>query len=339
VILFVVRRLLLAISTILAVSFGAFVAFGTSFDPSGPLAASPDAAAHRARELVQAHYHLTDPILSRYVRWLGGFFDHGFGTTVSLNVGGSPPRFITEGDPIGPQLMHAAGISAQLVGAALVLVLLGSALIGTFSAQRHRYRSDVGVRVFAYLGAAVPTFLIGDLLARAIVGNSVTVTAGTRQFPAAGSVFLLGPPTGGAVDWLRHMTLPVIALAIGLVGVYSRYVRSSMLVALDQPYVMTARAKGLPERRVLYRHALRNSLIPLTSALTLEIGAVIGASIAVDGVFATGGLASMFLEAVGRSDPFEMTALVVTTAGLVCVFMFVGDVLVALLDPRIRAAA
>jgi peptide/nickel transport system permease protein len=90
---------------------------------------------------------------------------------------------------------------------------------------------------------------------------------------------------------------------------------------------------------VLYRHALRNSLIPLVSALTLELGAVIGASIAVDGVFGTGGLASMFLEAVGRSDPFEMTALVVVTAGVVCLFMFVGDLLVAALDPRVRTAA
>ena len=203
--------------------------------------------------------------------------------------------------------------------------------------RRRRYRADVASRVFAYLGAAVPTFLIADLLARAIVGNRPTITAG-QQVPAAGSVFLLGPPTGGLVNWLQHMTLPVVALAIGLVGVYSRYVRSSMLVTLGRPYVTVARAKGLPESRVLYHHALRNSLIPLVSALTLELGAVIGASIAVDGVFGTGGLASMFLEAVGRSDPFEMTALVVVTAGVVCLFMFVGDLLVASLDPRIRAA-
>ena len=134
------------------------------------------------------------------------------------------------------------------------------------------------------------------------------------------------------------MTLPVLALAIGLIGVYSRYIRSAMVVELREPYVMVARAKGLSERRVLVRHALRNSLIPFTSLLSLELGGVIGASIAADAVFATGGLASTFLGALARADPFELTALFVMTAVVVCVFMFVGDALVGVLDPRTRTA-
>ena len=324
---YLTRRLLLAASTVAAVSFGAFVAFGLSFDPSGPLAAAPTPAAHRARALVQDHYHLKGPIVARYGLWVRSLVRHGFGSTVSIDVGGDPPHFLSPGTPIGPRVRHAAGISAELVGVALALVLAFSALVGTVSAQRRRLRLDVSSRALAYVGAAIPTFLMGDLLRRAIA---------PEQAAGGSSWFLLGPPSGGFVDWLRHMTLPALTLAVGLVGVYSRYVRSSMLVALGQTYVTVARAKGLREGRVVVRHALRNSWIPVISVLSLELGGVIGASIAADGVFGTGGLASVFLDALGRGDPFMLTALVVMTAAIVCLFTFVGDSLVGALDPRLR---
>jgi binding-protein-dependent transport system inner membrane component len=118
---------------------------------------------------------------------------------------------------------------------------------------------------------------------RAIVGD-VTETrtfGGPPQFVQHG-VFLVGPPTGGFLDWFRHMTLPAVALALGLVGIDSRYVRTAMLVSLGEQYATVARAKGLSERRVVFRHALRNSLVPFTSLLSLEMGGVIGASLAAD---------------------------------------------------------
>jgi glutathione transport system permease protein len=331
---YLVRRLLLALSIVGAVSFAAFVGFGLSFDPSYPLHGNP-----RAQAIVRSHYDLQGPILPRYWHWLTGVFHHGFGTTVSTDVGGAPPHFLTYGDPIWPQVWRASSITAQLVGASLVLVILGSAAVGTIAAQRRRFRLDVSSRVVAYVVGAVPTFLISDLLLRAIVPHTSFVVIGGRyQISSHGSWFVLGPPTGGAVDWFRHMTLPVLALAIGLIGIYSRYIRSAMIVALREPYVMVARAKGLPERRVLVRHALRNSLIPFTSLLSLELGGVVGASIAADAVFGTGGLASTFLGALARADPFELTALFVMTGVVVCTFMFVGDALVGVLDPRTRAA-
>jgi len=146
--------------------------------------------------------------------------------------------------------------------------------------------------------------------------------------------FLLGPPTGGVVDWLRHLFLPAVTLSLGLIGLYSRYLRSAMAVELGRPYVTVARAKGLTERRVLLRHALRNSLVPVTALMTLELGGIVGASIAADGVFGTGGLASEFLGALGHADPFELTAIVVMSAVVVCGFTLAGDLLVGLLDPR-----
>jgi glutathione transport system permease protein len=330
---YLLRRLLFTASVVVAVSFAAFVGFGLSFDPAYPLVLD-----FRKHAFVAAYYHLNDPILSRYWHWLTGIFHHGFGSTVSVDVGGAPPHFLSYGEPIGPLVLNAAAITAELVGAALVLVLLGSALVGTISAQRQRFRADVSLRFLAYLGAAVPTFLIGDLIRRAVVTHYIAVFIGGKYVVSSqGSWFVLGPPTGGFVDWFRHMTLPVLVLALGLIGIYARYVRSAMIVTLSQPYVWAARAKGLPESRVVVRHALRNSLIPVTSLLSLELGGVIGASLAADAVFNAGGLASVFFSSLNRSDPFELTALLVTTAVVVCVFMFLGDALVGVLDPRTRA--
>ena len=332
---YVLRRLLIAALTVLTVSFAAFVGFGLSFDPAYQIVGN-----HERHAFVVAYYHLGDPILSRYWRWLTGLFQHGFGTTVSLDVMGTvPPRLGTPGTAIGPAILRAAANTAELVGTALVLVLAGSAFVGTIAARRHRFHADVSVRLLAYLGAAVPTFLIGDLLRRVIVPHEeFRLVPGGFSVTSHGSWFVLGPPAGGFVDWVRHMVLPVTALALGLIGIYARHVRSSMIVALGEPYVQVARAKGLPERRVVVRHALRNALIPLTSLLSLEIGGVIGASIAVDAVFLTGGLASTFLGALAAADPFFLTALLVMTAVVVSVFAFLGDALVGLLDPRTRAS-
>jgi ABC-type dipeptide/oligopeptide/nickel transport system permease component len=327
---FVLRRVVLTASVLVAVSFAAFVGFGLSLDPSYPLYAKPQEQA-----IVRAHYHLQDPILSRYARWVAGFVQHGFGTTVSTDVGGAPPRLRSPGEPIGPQLLHAAGITAALLALALVFVALGSGAVGVFASQRRRYRADTGVRAAAYVGAAVPTFLLGDLVVRAVHPNVTgRYVGGHFVFASTNGWFLLGPPGGGIVGWLRHLFLPAAVLALGLIGVYARYLRSAMAVELAKPYVTVARAKGLTERRVLVRHALRNSLVPVTALITLELGGIVGASIAADGIFGTGGLASVFLGALGHADPFELTAIVVMSAVVVCGFTLAGDVLVGLLDPR-----
>jgi peptide/nickel transport system permease protein len=332
VIAYVLRRLCLAGSIVVAVSLAGFVGFGLSFDPAFSLVTAPS-----KRAFVRAHYHLNDPILSQYWRWVRGLFSHGFGTTISTDVTGTvPPRLGSAGAPIGPVVWHAAAITFELVGSALVLVIVGSTVVAAVSARRRRFRPDLAARSLAYLGAAVPTFLVGDLLVHAINPQYAQVVVGGRTtLTSTGSWFVIGPPTGGFVNWLRHMTLPVAALAVSLIGIYARYLRSAIASTLAEPYVAVARAKGLSERQLMLHHVLRNSLIPFTSLLSLEIGAVIGASLAADAVFNLGGLASTFLGAVNSADPLELTALFVTTAVVVSAFTLLGDVLVGLLDPRV----
>jgi peptide/nickel transport system permease protein len=333
---YLARRVLLAVTALFAVSFAAFVTFGLSFDPTYPMRIDPD---QRPRHVVLRVYHLSDPILERYWLWLKGFFTHGFGSTVSLSVDlfPSPGHITSPGQPIGPALLHGAGITLQLVAYALVLTVIGSVAVGTYSARHPYVRFDVP-RFVTYIAASMPTFLIAYLLRRALAGKVTSTIVAGQVHVSNSSFFKVGAPTGGILDWLQHMTLPAFALAIGLTGIYARYIRTAMLVSLGEQYTTVARAKGLPERRVVLRHALRNSLVPVASLLSLELGAVVGASLAADAVFGLGGLAQAFLTGLAAADPFQMTALVVVAAGVVAIFLVVSDVFIGLLDPRIRVS-
>jgi ABC-type dipeptide/oligopeptide/nickel transport system permease component len=312
---YVVRRFVLIASLVLGISFGSFVSFGLSFDPTYPLVLGGRHSPERVALI--AKYHLHDPILYRYWLWFEGLFTHGFGTTVlggfAFGVGGE----------IGPAVWTAAGVTAQLIAAALVLVVGGSVLVGAIGAQWPDSVLDATLRLLAYVAWSMPTFLVGVLLVRWLGPKG--------WFPS-------GTPGGGLVLWVRTMALPAVTLSLGLIGIYSRYVRSAMLVALQQPYAVVARAKGLPERRVVLRHALRNSLAPFVSVLSLEFAAVVGASLVTDYVFHMGGLAELFLDSLTLADPFAMTAILVVTGGIVAVFMFLTDLALGWLDPRARAA-
>ena len=235
--------MILAASAVVAVSFAAFVTFGLSLDPTYPLRQDPD---QHPRQVVLRYYHLSDPILSRYWRWAKGVLEHGFGQTVSLQTTGAPLHVASPGTPIGPAVWHGAGITAQLVAFSLVLTVLGSIAVGTYSARRPYARVDAP-RLASYLAASMPTFLIAYLLKRAIVGNVTFVRTftGGLQFQQHG-VFLVGPPSGGFVDWFRHMTLPALALALGLIGIYARYVRTAMIVSLGEQYTTVAARRGCP---------------------------------------------------------------------------------------------
>jgi peptide/nickel transport system permease protein len=312
---YAVRRVVLIASIVWAISFGAFVSFGLSFDPTYGFVFETSAQAREYRRQLIAQFHLHDPILTRYWLWLEGFFRHGFGHTVL------PGRSFPTGE-IGPAVWSAAGVTAQLVATGLVLVVAGSVVIGAIGARWPGTPLDAALRLLAYASWSVPTFLVGVLLVRWL---------GPTGW------FYGGPPGGGFVHWVRTMTLPAITLSVGLVGVYSRYVRSAMLVSLGQPYAVVARAKGLSERQVLFRHVLRNSLIPFVSALSLEFAGVVGASLATDYVFDMRGLADLFLESLAQADPFAMTAILVAIGAVVAFFILLADLAVGWLEPRARA--
>ncbi len=313
---FLVRRLGLGALVVAALSFLSWLIFVPALNPLWRYFGNPNAPEAVA---MAKRAHLHDPLLVRYWLWVKGLFTgQGFGRTV------------VDQTPIGTALRITLEHTGELLGFSLVVIVLVSVLLAAVEARRRDSPLDVGLRATSYLVWSVPTFLLALWL--------------IHGFAAAPSSWHLaqfvqeGPPTslGNA---FQRLALPSLAVALGFVGVYSRYLRSSLLVSLNEPYAWVARGKGLSEGAVIRRHALRNALVPFTTAMTLDFGAIFGATIAVDFVFNLGGLAGLVYNGVvNLADPFLIEAAIVVTAAIVVVAGIVGDVVCALLDPRIRLA-
>ena len=335
---FAVRRLLLSAGVLLAVSLGTFVFIATRFTPTCYSRYSTGAIPTLASTPGQATALWWD--------WLKGVpSGHSFGQVCGSNIGA----------PLWPALGH----TAALLAATALLVVVFSLVLGTVAASRAGSALDVGVRGFAYAAWAIPAFVLALGLQSVFnwAGQHYGFHAfGTTGWPGSclgqGGVVLprslCGPaPTGFtyAADVLRHLVLPSVALAVAFIGIHSRYLRSALLVALAAPYTTTARAKGLPERLVVLRHALRNSLATFTSALLLDFGAIFGAAMAVDWVFQFNGLGTLFITEVagfGAGDsartlnPYAIEALLTLAALFVIASSFIAEVAIAAFDPRGR---
>jgi peptide/nickel transport system permease protein len=144
--------------------------------------------------------------------------------------------------------------------------------------------------------------------------------------------------TGPFFSWdrLQHITLPVITIATISFAVYSRYMRASMLDVINSDYVRTARAKGVPEWRVVSRHIVRNALIPLVTIAALDVGAILGGAIVTESIFNIYGMGFFFLDALNRSDLYPVMAYLMVTAVFIILFNLIADVMYGVLDPRIR---
>lgn len=319
---YIARRFLLAVSMVWAVSFGAFVLFGLSFDPTWGYNLCLTSQCKIQRAAIVAAYHLHAPILYRYWLWLTGVFQHGFGTapsTASVTAASVHP-----GPPIGSALWPAARVTAELLGSALVLTAVLSVVVGVLAARFSGSPLDWLLRLLTYVLWSMPAFLVGALLVRGLGGVHW---------------FNFGHVDGGFGGWLRWMSLPALTLSLALVGLQARYIRSGMIDELGRPYAVVARAKGLRERRVLLRHALPNSLPPVISLLALELSAVVGAALAIEYVYRMPGLAAYFFGSMNASDPFVLTAILVVIATVVATASFLADVAIGWLDPRVRIAA
>jgi peptide/nickel transport system permease protein len=310
------RRLFVGAIVILLVSFGTFWFFATNF--YGPAYGGG--------------------VFALWWSWLRGLWSgRSFGHVFS---GTSVPQ-------LGPALAH----TVVLLGATLLLVLVLSVLLATFAAAKAGSAIDVALRISSYAAWSVPAFLLA-LIAQTVFAW-LDRSAGIHPFPLFGWAgycppaisggFFNGPCSAGsglgyAGSVARHVVLPAAVLATSFIGLHSRHLRSSMLVALRSPYTTTARAKGLPERQVVLRHALRNSLATFVSSLLLDFASLFGAALAVDWVFKLGGLGTLFITEIADPliDPNQVTSLLFITALLVLASSLLSDIVVGMLDPRIR---
>ncbi len=310
---FVLRRLLAMVFVMFAVSLLTFVVFFIipGGDPAIRMAGKNPTPQIIAA--IESEWGFNDPLYVQY------------GNMMSKVFGGDLISYDARVDVIDQIVDRLPRTLALAIGAAIIWLVLGIAL-GLFSAVRAGGFTDRVLTVLALVGISMPVFWVG-----ALMNYYLGYRAGL--FPAGGYV----PFGESAWQWLYHLIMPWTALALLFIGVYSRILRSNVLDTINEDYVRTARAKGLTERRVLLRHVLRNSLIPVITLWGLDLGIVLGGgAILTETVFDIQGVGQYFAESIGRLDVPPVMAVVLLGAFFIVLLNTVVDILYAFLDPRIR---
>lgn len=324
----VLRRIAVAVPLILGVATLVFVVMALApGDPAtlmlGP-GVGPEAAA-RIREV----YCLDCPLAERYLRWLGALARGDLGWSFSHSR------------PVADVLLAALPDTLLLAGSALVLSFCGGVLVGVVQAVRRHSATDgvlTAVTLFFY---SVPSFWLAVMLVLVFSYFARNVWHWPVWLPASGSRSLdhdLLSPWRRVVDTVRHMILPVSALTLVLGAGVARYVRSSMLEVLGQDYVRAARARGLPEGTVVFKHALRNGLVPVVTLLGLHLPLLFSGAVFVEFVFAWPGMGKTMVDAIGARDYPLVMAASVLFAVMVVVGNLLSDLLYSVVDPRIGDA-
>lgn len=330
---FTLRRLLLAIPTLLVISLVIFLLVDLA--PGSPMSEIPLTVPPDVRQKMIEALGADQPVVFRYFLWLRQFFwvepmtlvDGWFGTGFVegeqriLSWQSRSPVFTIIGQRI-PQTLIVVG-SAYVVG---ILIALP---IGVYSAYRQYSFFDQIGTLFAMIGFSVPTFFSGTLF---IIIFAVWLGWLPTKYDTALNV----TDFESFVKQLKQMALPVMTLGLANAASISRYMRSSMLDNMTQDYVRTARAKGMTERTVVLKHVLRNSLIPVVTVIALGIPAIFGGAIITENLFGVNGIGAALIGAIHANDIPMVQTLAFIFAVLIVLFNLIADILYGLLDPRIR---
>jgi peptide/nickel transport system permease protein len=312
---FIVRRLISTVVVLFAISVLTFLIFEAipNGDPAQRLAgrtSTPETIA-----AIRHTWGFDRPIYDQYLLTMKNVFT---GKVVSYT------------QQVNVESQIAKGIPATLslaIGAGIIWLAMG-VVLGVISAARAGGFTDRALTGVAMIGVSMPVFLLGALL---LYGLAYKLSL----FPNGGYVGLTTDPA----QWLYHMILPWLALSALFIGLYSRVLRSNILDTINADYVRTAKAKGISETRVLVRHVLRNSLIPIVALWGLDFAAVIGGgAILTESVFNLHGVGQYAAQSIGQLDVPPVLVIVMFGSFFVVVMSAVTDVLIALLDPRIKLA-
>lgn len=299
------------LATLLLACFSVFALLNLVPGDPALLVVGPEASPE-AYQVVREKLQLDRPWLARFGGWLSGVARGDLGTSLSRGL------------PVAGLIGGALVVTLPLAGLAGLLAVLLSLPLGVAAATRPGGLLDLATVGVAQLGMAIPEFWLGMILVGSLaVGLSVL-------------------PAGGFPGWedpraaLAHLLLPALALALPRGAYLARMTRAAMLEALSAPYVRTARGKGLPERAVIARHALKNALIPVVTAAGLSLGQLLAGALVVENLFYLPGLGRLALTAVRARDLPLLSGVGLVTAGLILLVNLVVDVSYVLLDPRVR---
>jgi peptide/nickel transport system permease protein len=279
------------------------------------LGANTEVTPDRVADL-RARIGLDQPILRQYISWLCGVFTGDLGVSLWTRR------------PVTAEIGAHVWPTVQLTLLALVMGAGLAVPLGVLMARLRGQSWDMVLRVTTVAGLTIPSFWLGIMLI-------LLLTAFLPDLQMLGYVPFLQDPLGN----ITRLLLPAFALSLPILANLARLVRSAMLEALSQDYIRTARAKGVPEVAILYRHALRNALIPFVTSVGIMTGYLLGGAIVVEQVFAIPGLGRLILGAIAeRNYPLVQATILVITCGFVLV-NFVVDLLYAVIDPRVRQGA
>ena len=338
---YVIRRILQAIPLLLIISVVLFALINLMGDPLASFGGRQRLRA-QDRERLTRQLGLDKPILVQYVIWLVG----NDWMKVDVNGDGLPDQYgtrrgVLRGD-FGKSFMEKRPV-VEIIGERIpntlllmltseVAILVFSLLIGIYSALRQYSVLDYVLTAFSFIGYSMPVFWLALILMYVFAVNFKRW--GLPYFPTVGMYDLAVGPTVGQILW--HLILPLVTVSVISIAGYSRYVRAQMLEVINQDYIRTARAKGLPRRMVIMDHALKNAALPLVTIVGMDVPLLLSGAVVTESIFAWPGMGRLFWDAAIDTDIPVLMGILVIISILVVLFQIITDITYTFLDPRIR---
>lgn len=312
---YIARRLLGLVPLLLLISFAVFaLVLAIPGDPARTIAGGLDASDSRVEE-IRDELGLDDPLLQQYGRWLGGVLSGDLGTS------------LFNGRTVGSELAARFPVTLSLALGAIVFAAALGVPAGLLAGTRPGSLLDRALSVGTSFGIALPDFF----LATAMV---VLFAVKADLLPAIGYVDVAENP----IEWAKHLLMPWIALGVASAASLARQVRGSMIEVLDADYIRTARSKGLAERRVLGRHALKNALTPALTVLGLQFAYLLGGTFIIESIYALPGIGNYMLGAITSRDLPVIQGVVLLVAVIFVFINLVVDILYGVLNPKVRVS-
>jgi peptide/nickel transport system permease protein len=318
---YTVRRTVQAIPLLLLISI---ILYGIlSNAPGGPLAPYLQNPHITEADIIRLKHNfgLDQPIPIRYLRWLGTVLHGDLGYSTSNS------------EPVVNAILERMPATLLLMGSSFVLSLIVGVAFGIIAALKPYSAIDYIVTTFAFFGQSMPVFWFGLMLQLAFAVNGITAFGYHIALPSAGMSssddFDLG-------DRIEHLILPTIVLSLLYIATWSRFTRSSMLEVIKTDYMRTAAAKGLDRVSIVFRHGLKNALIPVVTIIALSLPGLVAGAVVTEHIFAWAGMGSLFINALGQFDFPLLMGYLMLVSTLVVLCNIAADVAYAWLDPRVK---
>lgn len=315
---FVARRLVLVIPLLLLVSVICFALMhAVPGGPAGVLSNNPKLSSDDIAR-IRSNFGLDESLAVQYVRWLGRVSLHGdFG------------RSYVTGEPVLSMIAHRIPATLMLMGSAITIALIVAFVVGVYTAVKPDSWIDSSITVISFVVLSIPVFW-GALMAMMIFSVKL-------KWLPAGGMHTIGAPFS-VISLLKHLVLPVLVLSSVFVATWSRYLRASLSDTLAQSFIHVARAKGLSERAIVVRHALRNAIMPVVTVVALSLPVLFTGAVVTETVFAWPGLGRLFYDGLLRMDYSRVMGIVFISSTLMMLFNLFAECVHAIVDPRIRHA-